>query len=1027
MAVKTGTFAFEGFRLDPANALLWRGDARVALAPKPFEVLCRLVDRPGELVTKDELLDAVWSSLHVSDSSLSVAINALRLALGDDPNAPHYIETVTRRGYRFIAPVTVAPTPDGERPPEGRASVPSLVAAFRPRWGVGRTAPLEALESLLQQSLAGNRQVVFITGEAGIGKTTFIEMAMERMSKRGVRVLWGHCIEHFGTDEAFLPLIEALQERCGGADGPLLLKTLRDHAPTWLAQMPGFLDAKDRAAFQSEVFGATRERMLREFCELVEVLSSDRPWVIILEDLHWSDFATLDVLSRFARRDRKASVLVLATYRPIDVMIGGHPIRTIHQDLQIHGRCTELALDRLSRAEVEQYLALRFDEAEMVHALVGRVFRRTQGHPLFVVSLVDYFVAQQAIDEVDGHWHLAPEEAISQEGMPHDLRDMITAQIDRLNADERELLEAASAAGAEFSAAMVAGAMNRNTLEVEQTFEALSRRGHVLTTAGVSEWPDGTVAGCYSIQHALYQDVLYKRLAPGKRVQTHRRLGERLEEGYRARTAEIASVLALHFEEGRDFAKAVRYLGQAAENSVKRFGNREAAIYLTRALALVERLPAGDQLTMRIKLLQQRGWARRSAGDLRGALEDLSAEVSCAAEANQLLVEVKALVDLSWFCLYVDRRQCLEVAERALARSRALDDDVMTALAQGNRASLNLYLRGWRDQDADHCRLALKLTADVRDPFILIRRCSIQTVLAFMNSNYQEGCAAAEHGQALAQERGDAYTFVIFNTLGASLLLHLGAWSEMRQSLVAALAMTEKNATRQISSPFHLTYAWLHNEALDFEGAKKCCEEALDSEVEENPVNFFEGRILLAQAHLGLHDYPAALEQFNAIAHRIEVDGIIMESPCYPVYYRNLCEYWLAMGDLARAREQAMWLYELAARPPERTYLALSHTLLAKIAMAEGGLEEAEIQLSRAISIVEGAELPLVAWRVYVTAAEFYESVGERRKAIEFLSRSEKAIQALTETFEPDDRLRGSFLAGYAVEACNIMAALSRL
>jgi DNA-binding winged helix-turn-helix (wHTH) protein len=86
MAVKTGTFAFEGFRLDPANALLWRGDARVALAPKPFEVLCRLVDRPGELLTKDELLDAVWSSLHVSDSSLSVAINALRLALGDDPN-----------------------------------------------------------------------------------------------------------------------------------------------------------------------------------------------------------------------------------------------------------------------------------------------------------------------------------------------------------------------------------------------------------------------------------------------------------------------------------------------------------------------------------------------------------------------------------------------------------------------------------------------------------------------------------------------------------------------------------------------------------------------------------------------------------------------------------------------------------------------------------------------------------------------------------------------------------------------------
>jgi DNA-binding winged helix-turn-helix (wHTH) protein len=147
VAVKSGKLAFEGFRLDPANALLWRGKDRVALAPKPFEVLCRLVDRPGELVTKDELLDAVWSNLHVSESSLSVAIKAVRSALGDDPNAPRYIETVTRRGYRFIAPVTVVPPPEAERPPEGKASAPSFVAASRPHWWVGRAGPIETLEN----------------------------------------------------------------------------------------------------------------------------------------------------------------------------------------------------------------------------------------------------------------------------------------------------------------------------------------------------------------------------------------------------------------------------------------------------------------------------------------------------------------------------------------------------------------------------------------------------------------------------------------------------------------------------------------------------------------------------------------------------------------------------------------------------------------------------------------------------------------------------------------------------------------
>ena len=298
------------------------------------------------------------------------------------------------------------------------------------------------------------------------------------------------------------------------------------------------------------------------------------------------------------------------------------------------------------------------------------------------------------------------------------------------------------------------------------------------------------------------------------------------------------------------------------------------------------------------------------AAVFRGSLEDLSTVISCAAEANQLLTEVKVLVDLSWFYLLVDRRRCLEVAERGLVRSRALDDDVMAALAQGNSASLNLYLRGWRDEDADHCRLALKMTGDARDPVIVMRRCAIRIVLAFMNSNYREGCVAAEQGQAMAQERGDAYSFIMFNAFGAGFSLHLGAWREMQQSFAAALAVTKKNANR-LGTPSRLHVAWLHNEALDFEGARKCCEEALNSAVEENPLIFFLGRNLLAKASLGLHDYPAALAQFNAITDRIEADGNY-RNLLYPLFHHGFCEYWLAVGDLNRAREQATRLHDIS-------------------------------------------------------------------------------------------------------------------
>src|SRR5438105_4578440 len=184
-AVKTVELAFGQFRLDRANALLWRGNDRVVLAPKPFEVLCCLVGRAGELVTKSDLLDAVWSNLHVSESSLSVAMNALRSALGDDRLRPQYIETVPRRGYRFIAPVTAAPASGPEQAPVQQVSAPASAIRSRQPWRVGRAAPLEILERALEQVQAGNRQVVFVTGEAGIGKTTLVDMALERVWRRG--------------------------------------------------------------------------------------------------------------------------------------------------------------------------------------------------------------------------------------------------------------------------------------------------------------------------------------------------------------------------------------------------------------------------------------------------------------------------------------------------------------------------------------------------------------------------------------------------------------------------------------------------------------------------------------------------------------------------------------------------------------------------------------------------------------------------------------------------------------------------
>ena len=1011
--MSTGELAFGQFRLDRANAMLRRGQDRVVLAPKPFEVLCCLVERPGELVTKDELLAAVWSDLHVSESSLTVAINALRSALGDDRQAPHYIETVTRRGYRFIASVGAVQSSNDEQPLEERIDVSEGLTDQRRRWRVGRAGPLEVLEGVLQQVHAGQRQIVFVTGEAGIGKTTLVQMALERMEQRGVGVLHSGCNELFGTHEAFLPLIEALHEQCRGADGTLLLKSLRDYAPTWLAQMPGLLRDEDRAAFQHEVFGATRERMLREFADLMERLAAKRPWVIILEDLHWSDFATVDALSRIARRDRKAAILVLATYRPVDVAAEGHPIRTVHQDLQIHGQCTELALDRLTRTEVERYLALRFDSTTLASGLADRIFARTGGQPLFVASLVDHLIAQRTIVAIDGLWQVESEEAISQFSMPRDLREMIMRQVDQLTTEERGLLEVAGTAGAEFSALLVAGAMDRNVLDVEQLCEELARTGRVVVSAGVTEWPNDAISGSYAFQHALYQEVLYQRLAPARRVDTHRRIGESLERGYGDRAPEVASVLALHFELGHDFAKAMRYLGLAAESSARRFSTREAVSYLSRALDLVSHLPAGLQPPVRLKLLLQRAWAWRAGGDFARSLEDLLTMVAYAVETGHLREEVSGLVDLSRFCLYVDRRQCLPFAAQALEKCRAIEDPAFRALVQGNFANLNMMLPGWRAEDAAFCRQAASLIGDSQDVSMRLRRCSIEMVLEFLSSNYPACNDATKRGKDLARMVGDVYLFTVYNTVEAFALLYLGEWGKVQESVTSTLAMAERNVNPQASALCRVTLGFLYAEAQEFGSAAGHAEDAHNPMIEANPFSFFLVRTLLAKAYIGLGNLPLARQHLDAIERRTEADEVPLDSLIVPQHLINRCAYWLAVGDLGQAQTTASRLHEVTMSAPDRPFLALSLSTKAKIAVLTGNPQAARSQLAEAISIVRHARLPLAARHVYATVADLYENLGDAARAIKWRCRSQQVVESLANSLQPGDPLRSvAFFSG---------------
>jgi len=363
----------------------------------------------------------------------------------------------------------------------------------------------------------------------------------------------------------------------------------------WLAQMPALLNPAERKRLRRELQGATRERMLREMAEAVEALTAETPLILVLEDLYWSDHATLDLISFLAQRREPARLLLIGTYRLREMATGGHPLRVIKHELQVHGHCAELPLGLLTEGDVVAYLTARFAAGatgqSFLRGLARVIHQRTDGNPLFMVNVVDYLVAQSLLVQRDGWWDLERDLEEIQIEVPASIQQMIETHIDRLSPQEQRVLEVASVAGVEFSAATVAAGLEAEVIEVEEGCEGLTRRAQFLRSRGVSEWPDGTVAAHYEFIHALYQQAWYERVTAGRRLRLHRRIGERGEVAYGSRASEIAAELAVHFECGRDYSRAVQYRRQAAKNALQRCAYREAISHLTKGLELLKALP----------------------------------------------------------------------------------------------------------------------------------------------------------------------------------------------------------------------------------------------------------------------------------------------------------------------------------------------------------------------------------------------------------------------------------------------------
>jgi DNA-binding winged helix-turn-helix (wHTH) protein/predicted ATPase len=927
---------FGRFRLDPLQGLA-RGAHEIHLTPKALSVLSMLTARAGHVVTKDELFATVWPETAVSDSALTTCIQELRNALGDDARRPRYIATVHRRGFRFVADVEVL----------AGAGATAAVPAGRPDEAlIGRDDVLQSMRAALAAAQTGERQVVFLSGPAGVGKSAVIEAFLASAASGGYRVAGAGCVEQYGASEAYRPLLEALTRLCRQPDGARFIAVLAQCAPTWLAQLPSVQTPAQFAALQRRTAGVTRDRMLRELTDAVETLTVDVPLVLWLEDLHWADTSTLDWISAFAQRPDRARVMVIGTFRPADGPSGVPGLSSVVDGLRVKGSCRQIALEGLDERAFVQLVTARHPPEDgavtAVQQLASSVRSHTEGNPLFGLNVLADLTARGIFVRQDGRWSTRgdPSEVIL--GVPDDVRRVIEGQLIRLNPEVREVLQIASVVGVACSAAAVAAGAQRDVALVESTLSELARQLRFLTEAGTEEWPDGTVSGRFIFLHSLYREVLHAGLSPVRRAELHARVGLRLEAGHAAHPEPVATELAAHFEQGRDARRAVIYLLQAGRTAVRRSALAEAGRNFARALKLVDSLPASKErdeheLALRIGmggvLMATRGW---------GAPE-VEAVYLRASELCRKLGDVPEVFPALWglWLFYWGRgsiERARELADNLLSLARQLNDPALLLQAYHALWATSFSLGEMR---AVHHYAAEGIALYVRDQHF---------ALAPSYGNHDAAvCARAFDGRALAllgdldaatrssdtaialgRQLGHAFT------LALALVFAAGVHQFRRNAAMAARYAAEAVALCREHS-FPLVLAW----ALTLEGWA-----AVETAATDAGMGLIEDGLTRARA-TGSEQFRPHLLGLAAAAH-------------------------LRRGSLLEGLACVEEALSVARRTGERFYEAELHRLDGelRLAMSIEDSREGEAAFQRAIDLAQSQETQLFVLRAAVKLAQ---------------------------------------------------------
>jgi serine/threonine protein kinase/predicted ATPase len=823
---------------------------------------------------------------------------------------------------------------------------------------VGRRDELAALHAGFESAASGHGLLLCVTGEPGLGKTTLVEDFLDGLAAGGRLhgVGRGRCSERLAGAEAYLPFLEALDDLLRGDGGPAAARLLRAAAPAWYAQLapPGNGLAASAAALE-----VSQERLKRELAGFLREASRLRPLILFLDDIHWADPSSVDLLAYLGGKCAGLRVLLVLTYRPADLVLTQHPFGPVKLELEARGVCREIALPFLGCEDLDRYLALAFPGHRFPVEFAADVHARTGGNPLFMVDLLRYLRDRGSLVQDGGRWVLAAAAPDLLRELPESIRSMIRRKLDRLDGADRRLLAAAAVQGPEFDAAVVAGALGRDPAEVEERLEELGRVHALLRRLREHTFPDGTPTVRYAFVHVLYQNALHAALQPTRRAALSAAVAEALLRHHGGQNPAVAGDLALLFEAARDHGRAVEFSLLAARNAVRVGAHPEAVALARRGLEALRKLPDSPArarqeipllLALGVSLVATRGFAAPE-------VEETYQRARALCQGPDDLATLFPILYGLWN-LYLVRGElprCQELAAQ------------MFALAEGQ-------------PDPDYLLLGFN---------VLLQPLFHLGEFAAARRYQQQGLArydAGRHRTLTAVYGEDPGVGCLI--YGAVTLWHLGYPEQARISARAARRLAEELAT-----PFNLAQA-LYYGALTHQCRREVREVQELSRALMELCREHDFALLLAGGRI-LHGW--SLTELGQVAEGLATmrQGIADWQATGALSHRpyQLALLAEALGRAGRVEEGLTGLAEaltLSVSTGERFFEAELHRLRGELLLREGTVpprrDEAEACFHRSLSVAGGQQAKSLELRGVMSLSRLYRDAGRRAEARQLLA-----------------------------------------